>query len=49
VLWYLFPHEAAAHYYAAVIPRMTPMAGFELATGTFIDVVDPAATARRFR
>jgi UDPglucose--hexose-1-phosphate uridylyltransferase len=49
VVWYLFPNERAAHSYIAVIPRVTPMAGFEVGTGTFIDIIDPAATARRFR
>jgi UDPglucose--hexose-1-phosphate uridylyltransferase len=41
-----FPGTAAAHGYVDVFPRMTSVAGFELLTGTFIDVVDPAATAR---
>ena len=41
-----FPGAAAAHCYVDVFPRLTNVAGFELGSGTFIDVVDPAATAR---
>jgi len=41
-----FPEVASAHCYVDVFPRVTNVAGFELGTGTFIDVVDPAATAR---
>ena len=37
------------HFYIELFPRMTPVAGFELATGTFIDVIDPAAAARILR
>ena len=41
--------EPAAHLYIAVIPRRTALAGFELGTGTFIDIIDPAAAARALR
>lgn len=41
-----FPAVASAHCYVDVFPRVTNVAGFELGTGTFIDVVDPAASAR---
>ena len=41
-----FPGAAAAHCYVDVFPRLTNVAGFELGTGTFIDVIDPAAAAR---
>ena len=37
------------HFYVVVIPRTTPMAGFELATGTFIDIIDPAAAVQALR
>jgi len=40
-----FPGAASAHCYVDVFPRVTNVAGFELGTGTFIDVVDPAASA----
>lgn len=49
VLFMNFPPSASAHVYVTVMPRMTPIAGFELATGTFIDIIDPAAAARRLR
>lgn len=41
-----FPGAASAHCYVDVFPRVTNVAGFELGTGTWIDVVDPAATVR---
>jgi UDPglucose--hexose-1-phosphate uridylyltransferase len=44
-----FRHEPRAHWYVDLFPRMTTVAGFELGTGTFIEIVDPAATARAFR
>jgi UDPglucose--hexose-1-phosphate uridylyltransferase len=44
-----FPGQERAHWYIDVFPRMTSIAGFELATGTFIDIIDPAAAARRLR
>ena len=44
-----FAHNASAHFYAVVVPRLTAIAGFELATGTFIDIIDPAAAARLLR
>ncbi len=39
-LFITFPNEPAAHFYVEMIPRTTAVAGFELATGTFIDVVN---------
>lgn len=44
-----FPREASAHWYVDVFPRRTTVAGFELATGTFIEVIEPAETARILR
>jgi UDPglucose--hexose-1-phosphate uridylyltransferase len=44
-----FPREASAHTYVDLFPRVTNVAGFELETGTYIDVVDPATTARLMR
>ena len=49
VLFMNFRHERKAHFYVAVVPRLTAIAGFELATGTFIDIIDPAAAARHLR
>jgi UDPglucose--hexose-1-phosphate uridylyltransferase len=42
-----FPGTAGAHMYVDAFPRLTNIAGFELATGTYIDVIDPEAAARR--
>ena len=44
-----FPREAAAHCYVDLFPRMTAIAGFELASGTFIEIMDPASTVLRLR
>lgn len=44
-----FPHVDAAHCYVDLIPRLTSIAGFELGTGTFVEIIDPAAAARRLR
>ena len=43
-----FP-RADAHFYVDLFPRMTAIAGFELNTGTFVEIMDPAAAARRLR
>lgn len=44
-----FPSGSGAHFYVDVFPRRTPIAGFELATGTFIEVVEAADTARAMK
>ena len=49
VLHMNFARRPAAHFYVEVFPRLTAIAGFELATGTFIDIIDPAAAARALR
>ncbi|HSP16921.1 MAG TPA: DUF4921 family protein [Thermoanaerobaculia bacterium] len=49
VLFVNFPSSRAAHYYIQLFPRLTSIAGFELATGVFIDIIDPAAAARRLK
>lgn len=41
-----FPGVAAAHCYADIFPRVTNVAGFEIATGTYINVADPAEGIR---
>lgn len=49
VLLMNFPTGAGGHFYADIFPRMTGVAGFELATGAFVDIIDPAAAARSLR
>ena len=44
-----FPGERAAHMYIELIPRVTAIAGLELVTGTFVEIIDPADAARRLR
>ena len=41
-----FRTEARAHWYVDLFPRLTTVAGFELSTGTFIHIVDPAEAVR---
>jgi UDPglucose--hexose-1-phosphate uridylyltransferase len=41
--------EGAAHWYVALFPRVTLLAGFELGSGTAIDVVGPEATVEALR
>jgi UDPglucose--hexose-1-phosphate uridylyltransferase len=49
ILFMNFPRQRSGHFYIDVFPRLTAIAGFELATGTFIDIIDPAAAARRLK
>lgn len=42
-----FAEEPAAHFYVDLFPRMTMVAGYELGTGTWIGIVDPAEVARK--
>lgn len=44
-----FRRQPSAHWYAELFPRVTTLAGFELATGTFIEIIDPATAAERLR
>jgi UDPglucose--hexose-1-phosphate uridylyltransferase len=44
-----FRDRPRAHWYIDLFPRLTTLAGFELGTGMYIEIVDPAETARRFR
>ena len=41
-----FPRAETAHFYVDLAPRMTAIAGFELQTGTFVEIIDPADAAR---
>jgi len=38
---------SAPHWYVQAMPRLTTIAGFELATGTFINIVDPEQACSR--
>ncbi len=49
VLFMNFPGVRTTHFYVDVFPRLSAVAGFELATGTFIDIIDPAAAAKRLK
>jgi UDPglucose--hexose-1-phosphate uridylyltransferase len=44
-----FPHEKAGHCYIDLFPRLSAIAGLELGTGAFVEIIDPAAAARRLR
>jgi UDPglucose--hexose-1-phosphate uridylyltransferase len=44
-----FPGTRPAHGYIDLFPRLTAIAGFELGTGTFVEIIEPAAAARRLR
>jgi UDPglucose--hexose-1-phosphate uridylyltransferase len=48
-MFMIFPATDEAHFYVEAFPRITRVAGFELGTGTFIDIIDPAAAARHYR
>ncbi len=41
-----FPGQLRAHWYLELFPRLSPIAGFELGAGTFINTVDPVEAAR---
>jgi UDPglucose--hexose-1-phosphate uridylyltransferase len=44
-----FPRASGAHFYIDLFPRMTMLAGFELGTGTFVEIIDPAIAVERLR
>lgn len=44
-----FPGQRGAHCYIELFPRLSVIAGFELGTGTFVEIIDPAEAARRLR
>lgn len=44
-----FAGTAKAHAYIDVMPRLTAIAGLELGTGTFVEIIDPSAAAERLR
>lgn len=44
-----FRGAANAHAYVELFPRMTGIAGLELGSGTFVEIIDPEAAAERLR
>jgi UDPglucose--hexose-1-phosphate uridylyltransferase len=44
-----FAHRDEAHCYVELFPRLTNFGGFELGSGTFVEIVDPALAAQRLR
>lgn len=44
-----FRAAPAAHAYIELFPRMAQIAGLELSTGTFVEIIDPIAAAARLR
>ncbi|MDP9192054.1 MAG: hypothetical protein M3P06_10190 [Acidobacteriota bacterium] len=42
-----FPRRNTAHCYVELFPRLTAFGGFELGTGTFVEIVDPGMAAQR--
>jgi UDPglucose--hexose-1-phosphate uridylyltransferase len=45
----VFMNVPRGHFYVEILPRITTIAGLELGTGTFVEIVDPADAARRLR
>lgn len=44
-----FARAERAHFYVELFPRLTHVAGLELGTGTFVEIIDPSAAAERLR
>lgn len=44
-----FRGAAKAHAYVELFPRITGIAGLELGSGTFVEIIDPEAAAARLR
>jgi UDPglucose--hexose-1-phosphate uridylyltransferase len=42
-----YARRVSAHCYVELFPRITALGGFELGTGTFVEIVDPALAAKR--
>ena len=42
-----FARRNAAHFYVELFPRITALGGFELGTGTLVQIIDPALAAQR--
>ena len=44
-----FPSTSRGHFYIDAFPRLTSVAGFEMGTQMFIQIVDPAKAAQRLK
>jgi UDPglucose--hexose-1-phosphate uridylyltransferase len=44
-----FARSTAPHWYVELFPRVAQLGGFELGTGTFVEILDPALAAQRLR
>lgn len=44
-----FARHGSAHCYVELFPRLTTFGGFELGTGTMVQIVDPTLAAQRLR
>ncbi len=44
-----YARHGTAHCYVELFPRITALGGFELGTGTFVEIVDPAGAAQRLQ
>ena len=44
-----FPRGSNGHFYVDLFPRMAVIAGFELGTGTFVEIIDPEKAARKLK
>jgi UDPglucose--hexose-1-phosphate uridylyltransferase len=44
-----FARRSTAHCYVELFPRLTAFGGFELGTGTFVEIVDPAIAVERLK
>lgn len=44
-----FTDDAKGHAYVDLFPRLTAIAGLELGTGTFVEIMNPAVSAQRLR
>lgn len=44
-----FPRTSGGHFYVDLFPRITGIAGFELGTGTFVEIIDPMSALERLR
>ncbi len=44
-----FPRQPKAHWYVQLFPRIAVIAGFEIGSGSAIDIIEPAEAARTLR
>jgi UDPglucose--hexose-1-phosphate uridylyltransferase len=48
-LFMSYARQSAAHCYVELFPRLARFGGFEIGTGTFVQIIDPALAAQRLR